>query len=105
MLGSTEVRRGVEFAQRGEWHEAEVVWRKVIEEHPRNHAALHNLAMAMVARQEFATAKRLAQQALRFHRSSAYESSVVWIEQQQMQYTKAFHLDMPEEGWLFSPDE
>lgn len=105
MLGSTEVRRGVELAQRGQWREAAAIWQKVVEEHPRNHAALHNLAMAMVAQQEFGKAKRFAQQALRYHRSSTYESSVVWIEQQQMQYTRAFQLDMPEEGWLFSPDE
>lgn len=105
MLGSTDVRRGVELAQRGQWREAEAIWQKVVEDHPRNHAALHNLAMAMVARQEFGKAKRFAQQALRYHRSSTYESSVVWIEQQQMQYTRAFQLDMPDEGWLFSPDE
>lgn len=104
MPGSSAVRRGNEHATAIRWAEAERVWQEVLERHPGNHAALHNLAIAAAARQDFGRAKELAQQALRMHSSKDYERTVVWIEGRQREAVEAFGLPQPEEGWLFAPD-
>lgn len=103
--GSEAVRRGNVHAAALRWDEAERLWQAVSDRHPRNHAALHNLALAAAARQDFDRAKSLAQQALRLHRSRAYEHTVVWIETRHREMVAAFDLPPPEEGWLFAPDE
>lgn len=104
-LGSTKVREGNILATHGLWAEAEKVWQQVFDSHPSNHAALHNLALAAAAAQDFPRAKQLAQQALQMHSSELYETTVVWIEQRQIDLSRAFRLSAPSEGWLFAPDD
>lgn len=104
MPGSSEIRRGNVHAAAVRWEEAEQVWQQVLARHPSNHAALHNLAIAAAARQDFVRAKELAQQALRLHSSGDYERTVVWIEARQRELAQAFELPQPEQGWLFAPD-
>ncbi len=103
-LRAGEIRAGNRLAQQGHWDHAEKMWSQVAERNPRNHAALHNLALAAAAREDFSSAKTMAQNALRLHSSSNYEQTVVWIEQRQIEFTEAFQLPPPDHGWLFSPD-
>lgn len=103
--GSAAVREGNSHARAMRWDLAERQWQAVLERHPGNHAALHNLALAAAARQDFVRAKSLAQEALRLHRSRMYERTVVWIETRHRELVAAFDLPPPAEGWLFAPDE
>jgi tetratricopeptide (TPR) repeat protein len=103
-LRAGKIREGNRLAQQSHWDQAEKIWSQVAERDPRNHAALHNLALAAAAREDFASAKTMAQNALRLHSSAHYEQTVVWIEQRQIEFTEAFQLPPPDQGWLFSPD-
>lgn len=103
--GSAAVRRGNDHAAALRWDAAERHWKGVLERHPHNHAALHNLALSAAARQDFVRARSLAQQALRLHRSRSYERTVVWIETRHREMVAAFDLPAPEAGWLFARDE
>lgn len=97
--GSRDIRRGNEAAASGQWHQAEQIWSEVLHRHPAQHAAMHNLAVAAVARQDFAAAQRLIAQALRSRNSSLYQDTAVWIERRQRDYHAAFSLPDPPEGW------
>lgn len=103
--GTKAILAGNRYAELGNWRAAEQIWDDVHLRHPHQHAALHNLALAAAARQDFAAAKSLAQQALQQHDSDRYRRTIVWIEARQMELTKAFDLPPPSEGWLFAPDE
>lgn len=102
--GSKAVQDANRYAQLGNWRAAEQIWENVYRRHPRQHAAVHNLALAAAARQDFGAAKSLAQQALKQHDSEKYRNTVVWIESRQIDLTNAFNLPAPSEGWLFAPD-
>ncbi len=97
--GSAAIRRGNEAAAHGDWLQAEQRWSEVLRQRPRQHAALHNLAVAAVARQDFEAARRLIAQALQMSSSSLYQDTAVWIEQRQRDYHVAFGLPDPPEGW------
>ena len=103
--GAKQVRAGNQFAKQGNWFAAEQIWWQVIQKHPRQYAAMHNLALAFAAKQDFVNAKRMAQQALRHHDNDLHRRTTVWIELRQMDYVKAFGLSPPAEGWLFSPED
>lgn len=102
--GSARVRQGNQIAAAGRWNEAAAIWEDVARKHPVNHAALHNLALAQAAAQQFPEAKKSAQRALRAHRSKHYNETVVWIEHRQRDLADAFQLAPPAEGWLFFAD-
>jgi hypothetical protein len=102
--GSAQVRKANRLAASGGWPAAEKRWREVAERYPGNHAALHNLALAAVAREDFAAARRLAREALAMHRSKLYEATFVRIEQHQLAYHQSFNLPPPEGGWFFVRD-
>lgn len=97
--GSRDLRRGNEAAARGQWQQAEQIWSAVLHRHPAQHAAMHNLAVAAVARQDFPAAQRLIAQALRRRNSSLYQDTAVWIERRQRDYHAAFSLPDPPQGW------
>lgn len=99
--GSREIRRGNALAEAGKWAGAEQIWQQVVEHHPRNHAALHNLALAAVARQDLVAGKQLARQALVIGRKRMYGETVIWIEQRQLDLANSFALPPPPGGWLF----
>ena len=90
--GSRSIRAGIAYADAGNWHAAEQIWNEVVQRYPKHHAALHNLALAAAARQDFDAAKSLAQQALRLNDSSDYRRTVAWIEGRQMDLAKALFL-------------
>lgn len=100
MLGSRDVRRGNAAALAGRWGDAEEIWSEALEKHPMQLAALHNMALAAAAGQDFSRAKLLARKAIRRLPSAHYKQTLVWIEQQQRAYHKAFGLPDPPEGWF-----
>ncbi len=107
MLGRSEVLRGNALARAGRWGEAQEIWERVARTHPRQTSALHNLALAAVASQDFSRAKQLARQAIKKRSSERNQSTLVWIELRQRDYHKAFGLPDPPEGWFVTknPDQ
>lgn len=97
--GSQAVRQGNTAAAAGDWMQAEQIWQRVLEKQPKNHAALHNLAVAAVARQEYGEARQRIAAALTIRGNDLNRSTAVWIEQSQRNYHQAFGLDDPVEGW------
>lgn len=98
-LGAGAIRQGNEAAAKGDWHQAQQIWEAVSQQHPRHHGAMHNLAIAAVARQDYADARRLIAEALRTRPLPLYRSTAVWIEQRQRDYHVAFGLSDPPDGW------
>lgn len=100
--GSAKVRRGNRAAREGRWGEAEKLWAEVREHHPTQLAALHNLALAAAAGQDFSRAKALARKAIRYNPSQLHKQTLVWIELKQRAYHQAFFLPDPPEGWFLT---
>jgi len=98
-LGSKEIRRGNVAAAAGDWCTAEQIWLGVLRQHPNNHAAKHNLAVAAVARQDYVAARRYIAEALATRDLPLYRSTSVWIEQSQRDYHTAFAIPDPPGGW------
>ena len=98
--GSAKVRRGNRAAREGRWGEAETLWSEVWERNPTQLAALHNLALAAAAGQDFSRAKKLARKAIRYNPSQLHKKTLVWIELKQRHYHQAFSLPDPPEGWF-----
>ena len=103
--GSRELRRANELAKSGNWAAAEKRWERVRKDYPFQIAAMHNLALAAVARQDYSKAKELARSAIRFHPSALHQQTLVWIETRQRAYHKAFGLPDPPEGWFLTRSE
>lgn len=100
--GSAKTRKGNRAAREGRWGEAEKLWSDVWERHPTQLAALHNLALAAAAGQEFSLAKKLARKAIRLNPSQLHKQTLVWIELKQRAYHQAFALPDPPEGWFLT---
>ncbi len=98
-LGSVQLRRGNQLATEGQWMLAEEAWEKLVAANPNNHAALHNLAIAAVARQDFDGAALKIGAALRLKNKPLYRETAVWIEARQRDYHLAFDLPDPVNGW------
>lgn len=103
--GSSEVRRGNQAARAGRWGEAEAIWTETIQRHPSQVAAIHNLALAAAAGQDFSRAKQLSRRAIRLRPSRLHQQTLAWIETRQRAYHKAFSLPDPPEGWFITADE
>jgi hypothetical protein len=98
-FGSERLRRGNQAAIDGDWQRAEELWNQVLQRQPSNHAALHNLAIAAVARQDYEAARSLIGKALKLRNKPLYRESAVWIEARQRDYHEAFQLPDPVGGW------
>lgn len=101
-FGSRDVRRGNIEALSGRWAEAELIWLAALEKHPLQAAAVHNLALAAVAGQDFSRAKKLARQAIRLQPTPLHKKTLGWIELRQRDYHKSFNLPDPPEGWFLT---
>ena len=97
--GSRLIRKGNAFALAGRWQEAETQWQTAREKYPFSSVAVHNLAIAAVAKQDFASARELARKAVRMKPSKLHQETLVWVEQTQRAFHQAFNLDDPEDGW------
>lgn len=98
--GSKKVRRGNIAAIKGQWQEAQAIWRQAFQKHPAQVAAIHNLAIAAAAAQDFSQAKELARKAIRKQPTPLHKETLVWIELRQREYHRAFNLPDPPEGWF-----
>lgn len=100
MPGSKDVRQGCLAAHAGRWAQAHTIWSEVVEDHPSNVAAIHNLAIASAAAQDFSNAKQLARRAIRLRPTRLHKDTLSWIEVKQREYHEAFDLPDPPEGWF-----
>lgn len=98
-FGSERVRKGNLAAIEGDWLQAEQRWNQVLTRYPSQHAAMHNLAIAAVARQDYEAAQRLIGQALQRRNLPLYRETAVWIEASRRDYHEAFGLPDPVGGW------
>ena len=97
--GSRAIRRGNAMAVAGRWGEAESIWRKVHERYSFSSVAVHNLAVASVAKQEFSEARELSRKAVRMKPTKMHQQTLVWVERTQRAYHETFELPDPPEGW------
>ena len=102
--GSEQVRRGNVAALATRWSDAEEIWRDVMQNHPSQVAAVHNLSLAAVAAQDFSRAKQLARKAVRLRPTALHKQTMVWVEMKQREYHEAFGLPDPPEGWFVTRD-
>lgn len=100
--GSRELRKGNALAREGRWSEAEQIWKTLYSKNPFQIPALHNLALAAVARQDYSEAKSLASRAIRYHPSSLHQETLAWVETRQRAYHQAFGYEDPPEGWFLT---
>ncbi|MFK8113872.1 MAG: hypothetical protein AB8B91_16845 [Rubripirellula sp.] len=105
MPGSAEVRRGNMSALAGKWQEAKQTWTEAMEGHPTQAAAVHNLAIAAAAEQDFSRAKELARKAIRMQPTKLHQETLVWIELKQRDYHESFQLADPPEGWFVTSEQ
>ena len=97
--GSSGVKQGNAAAVQGDWMTAEDNWKRVLDAHPKQHAAMHNLAIAAVARQDYDEARRMIGRTLHRRNKPLYRQTAVWIEARQRDYHEAFGLPDPVTGW------
>jgi hypothetical protein len=102
MPGSAAVRQGNMAARAGRWEEAKQIWTDAADDHPLQVAAMHNLALAAAAAQDFSTAKTLARKAIRRQPTKLHKQTAMWIENMQREYHEAFNLPDPPEGWFLT---
>lgn len=86
--GSRQVSQGVKLAKKGNWSEAETRWKSALEENPRNDAALFNLALCSLNRQEFAQAEEYAMQAVRIKHKDQYVQGLEGIRTHRTAFEK-----------------
>ncbi|WP_157594017.1 tetratricopeptide repeat protein [Rubripirellula obstinata] len=103
--GSRATRQANDLAIAGRWGEAEIIWQEVVDRYPTQSAALHNLALAAAAGQDFSRAKTLARKAIRRFPVPLHKNTLAWIEKRQRDYHRAFNLPDPPEGWFVSRDQ
>lgn len=97
--GSKALRQGISAAQAGDWLTARDIWTNFLKVHPSSDAAMHNLAVASVAAQDFEEAKAYALAALEQRDSVLHRETLAWVEHHQRMYHRSFGLPTPEGGW------
>ncbi|MEL7265087.1 MAG: hypothetical protein AAFP69_09835, partial [Planctomycetota bacterium] len=100
--GSAKNRRGIELAVSGIWPDAESIWRDNVQSCSFQHASLHNLAIASIAKQDFVAAREFLGRAMRFSGRDEYKEHLVWCEQLQRYQHLALQLPDPEGGWILT---
>jgi hypothetical protein len=73
--GLADVHRGNALAREGKWPEAAAAWQAALDASPRNHAALHNLAMAALARGDLAEASAWLDRAIALFADATYQQN------------------------------
>ena len=83
-------RRAGEAAANGQWPVAEKLYRDLLTVRPRDHAAMHNLALCRVAAQDFTTARQWIAKALKRRADRRTMATAQWIEATYRNYRLAF---------------
>ncbi|MCI0360433.1 MAG: DUF6340 family protein [Planctomycetaceae bacterium] len=81
--GLSAVRRGNALAKGGQWDEAVAAWQSALENNPRNHVAMHNLAIAALARGDHAAASDQLKKAIAIYADATYQHSRKLVAEQQ----------------------
>ena len=87
--GRSDVKAGVGFAKKGEWEKAEARWQSAVDSNPENHAALFNLSVAAMQKQNYAEAEDLAMKAVRIEHKCCYANGLEVIRERRMLSEKA----------------
>ncbi|MCE9526932.1 MAG: CsgG/HfaB family protein [Planctomycetales bacterium] len=87
--GMDDVRRGNELAKQGDWTGAAASWEAALKHDPANHAALHNLALAAEARQDFPTAIKNLNKAMASYPATLYHDTQKRLKDEQILYLAA----------------
>lgn len=87
--GREDLRKGNDLARQGDWQAAAAAWEEARKANPGNHAALHNLALAAEARQDFPRALELANKALKTYPASLYHETQKRLKNEQTLYLAA----------------
>ncbi|MCA9000139.1 MAG: hypothetical protein KDA80_24290 [Planctomycetaceae bacterium] len=84
--GRSQVASGIKLARDGDWNAADELWKAAIKNHPGNHAALYNRALAAMARQDYETAENFAMEALKVQHKSDYAKGLASIRKYRATY-------------------
>ena len=103
--GSKALRQGIAAATAGDWLTARGIWENFLKVHPSSAPAMHNLAVAAVAAQDFEAAKAYALAALERRDSVLHRETLAWVEHHQRMYHRSFNLPTPQEGWLVGRED
>jgi tetratricopeptide (TPR) repeat protein len=87
--GKANVSAGNALARQGDWAAAAEKWEEAKNANPANHAALHNLALAAEARQDYRTAFKLLDQALEQFPLKLYHQTRKAMESRQTTFLAA----------------
>lgn len=87
--GKSSVAAGNALARQGDWTAAAEKWQQAKDANPANHAALHNLALAAEARQNYREAFTLLDQALEQFPLKLYHQTRKAMEQRQTTFLAA----------------
>jgi tetratricopeptide (TPR) repeat protein len=87
--GMADLRRGNALAKQGDWAGATIAWEAARQANPGNHAALHNLALAAEARQDFPTALKSLDKALATYPAGLYHETQKRLKSEQTLYLAA----------------
>ncbi|HUE71795.1 MAG TPA: hypothetical protein VMP01_12990, partial [Pirellulaceae bacterium] len=87
--GKASVAAGNALARQGDWIAAVEKWEEAKKANPANHAALHNLALAAEARQNYREAFTLLDQALEQFPLNLYHQTRKAMEQRQTTFLAA----------------
>ena len=87
--GKANVQAGNALARQGDWTAAEEAWEQARQADPGNHAALHNLALAAEARQDYREAFEYLDKALAQFPAKLYHQTRKAMEARQTAYLAA----------------
>ena len=90
-----DLRRANAAAAAGDWFTASSTYQRIVDAQPHHHAALHNLAIANVAAQDFMAARQHIDAAMRHRPSPRYRRTMQWIELVYRDHQRSFGLPDP----------
>ena len=81
--GLADVYRGNGLARAGNWPEAAAAWQAALDKDPKNHAALHNLAIAAFAQGDYPQARTHLDEAIELFADATYQQNRKVLAAQQ----------------------
>jgi tetratricopeptide (TPR) repeat protein len=87
--GLKEIREGNKLATKGNWAEAEQRWQAAAKENPQSHVAHFNLAVAAEARQDYPTAQKHLETAIKSYSAVEYQAFKKRLDQDQQKFQAA----------------
>lgn len=87
--GLSKVSQGNKLAQNGDWAAAEAAWTAAARENPTNHAARFNVALAALARQDYAKARKYSDEAIKVYAAKEYQQFRKELEGHEKGYQAA----------------